>query len=69
MKQPKAPLFLVCDPGGEPMLWTIAETEKETKQILCERMYNSEVFSADWDYWQSKGATVHKVEIKITVLK
>ena len=69
MKQPKVPLFIICDPAGEPLLDTIALTEYEAKQILCRRMYNKEVFSADWEYWESKGATVHKVEIKITALK
>ena len=69
MKQPQVPLFVVCDPDGEPMLWTIAETEKESTQILCEKMYNNEVFSANWDYWKSKGATVCEVEIKITEIK
>jgi len=51
------------------MLWTIAETEKESTQILCEKMYNNEVFSANWDYWKSKGATIREVEIKITEIK
>jgi hypothetical protein len=69
MKQPQIPLYIVYSPYGDPLLDTINESEEESKQILCRRMYNNEVFSADWEYWESKGATIHKVEIKITALK
>lgn len=66
-KQTIQNLFIVFSPDGEPLFDTVTDSEKESTDILCQRMFDSKVFSADWDYWKSKGATVKPVTVTIEV--
>ena len=60
-------LFIVFSPDGEPLFDTLSDSEKESTDILCRRMWDKHVYSADWPYWKSKGASVHRVTITIEV--
>ena len=63
----KMNMFIVFDPNGNPLFDTISGTEKESTDTLCRRIYDDKVFSARWEYWKSKGATVKPVIITIEI--
>ena len=66
-KKITANVFIVFDPGGNPLFDTVSESEEESTAALCRRMYDDKVFNADWDYWEAKGAAVKPVTITIEI--